>query len=260
MSSWVRATTHNPNQAFFSPFHARGSIAPAQTLLPHPSNQGGRGWLGLCLGARRWHHSARDRVARGSTQSEEVETRGQAAETGNMFAPCWVPAFISSGTGMAAGPATSRFEGGWEPASALIFLNQWGAHSVCPPRVRRLNPFWRLAWACHFSPPPLSAWRWAPKILSPGVQTFPQTVAATAFLSCLQAHLTRFSPLLPYIGLISSLVYGDRTGFRFCSFPLAATPSHLPSDPYWEHQVLSFCVPLEHSFTVSKEFCSLKHV
>lgn len=55
------------------------------------------------------------RVARGNPKSAEVETGGQAAKTGNLFAPCWVHAFLFSGTAMAAGTAASLLKATGNP-------------------------------------------------------------------------------------------------------------------------------------------------
>lgn len=47
------------------------------------------------------------RVARGNPESAEVETGGQATETGNPYASSWVLAFLSSRAAMAAETAAS---------------------------------------------------------------------------------------------------------------------------------------------------------
>lgn len=48
------------------------------------------------------------RVALGNQESAEVETGGQAAKTGNPYAPCWVHVFVFSGVLMAASTAVSH--------------------------------------------------------------------------------------------------------------------------------------------------------
>lgn len=214
--------------------------------------------MDLCLGARRWHHSARARVEC-STQCEEVETRGQAAETGNLFAP--VGSLPSSPTAPDGGGAGSvPFWSGREPALCPHLLNQWGVPIPSAlPESGGWTRFGTGPWACHF-PPPLSAWRWALTTLSPVAQTFPfRAAAATAFLSCLQAHLTRFLRLCPLYRAYLQSYLRRQNGFRFCSFLCSDTqPSplgFLQRAPSFE-----FLYSFRDLLTVSKEFYSLKHV
>lgn len=55
---------------------------------------------------------------------------GQAAETGNLCAPCWVPAFLDSCARMAVGTVASRSGGDREPAPTAVFLRSWGPYSL----------------------------------------------------------------------------------------------------------------------------------
>lgn len=94
-------------------------------------------------------------VARSNPESAEVETVGQAAETGNLCTRGRVPTFLISGAEMAVGSAVTHSEGDREPAPTPIFLQSWGPHS---PSVVQTDPVLRTGLSGHVPPPSLLGW------------------------------------------------------------------------------------------------------
>lgn len=88
--------------------------------------------------------------------------------------------------------------------------------------------------------------------------------ACSCHLSCLKAHLALLSLFLASQGS-SVLFKGDKAVSDSVHFHLQRnpfpTPQQCPSSPSnGEHQVLSIDVPMQHSFSLSLEFCSVTHV